>query len=440
MSTRSMYNRRNAIKLGIGSLAGLSFVNLAACDTAAQPEATSGSSSLQMIFWGSTKRNQLTGQAMNLFHQSYPHATITPQYLSDYNVYFDKLDAEIAAGKSPDLIQMDMRYIAQYVRRGILVDLTQYIYNQTINLSDFDPILLDSSKVNNTIYGIPLGSNYQCLFYDKTLIEKAGVGPVPDGMTWEVFAAYATELSRALGNGIYGTSDASGNYDAFEIWIRQHGKELYSKEGALSFEQLDVVDWYQYWSNLRANNGCVPIDIQAKLDLSGTPTDSSVIKGKAVFGHLFSNQLQAYQAATPHPLTLVEYPKGGTPGVYLKVSMLLSIAAATKYPDVAANFASFVVTDPGAVKALGIERGVPGSVASLAALKPLLTPTQQHIVDFMNLAAANGNTRVKEVLDPPGAGQIATILQRVALEIGSGKTSVSDGAKEFYLGARKATS
>ena len=439
MSTRNMYNRRNAIKLGLGSLAGLSLANLAACDVPAQPEVATNSSSLRMFFWGSAKRDQLTTQAINLFHQSYPNVTITSQY-SGNNVYYTKLNAQIATGETPDLIQMDMRYIAQYVRRGILLDLTEYIYNQIINLSDFDPILLDSSKVNNTIYGIPLGSNYQCLFYDKTLIEKAGIGQVPGNMTWEVFAAYTTALSRALGNGTYGASDASGNYDAFEIWIRQHGKELYTKEGALNFEQLDVVDWYQYWSDLRTNTGCLPIDIQAKLDLSGTPTDSSVIKGKTVFSHLFSNQLEAFQAATSHPLALAEYPKGNIPGVYLKVSQLLSISATTKYPTQAASFASFAVTDPGAVKALGIERGVPGSVASLAVLKPRLTPTQQNIVDFMSLAAASGNTRVKEVLDPPGAGQIADILQRVALEIGSGKASVSDGAKEFYLGAQKATS
>jgi multiple sugar transport system substrate-binding protein len=434
------YCRRDMIKMGLGSLAGLSLVGLTGCNTSAPAQSLSsqGPTSLRMFFWGSATRDKLTRQAIALFHQSHPDVAISSQY-SGNDTYYIKLNAQIAAGQTPDLIQMDMRYIAQYVRKGILLDLNQYIYDQTIDFSDFDPVLLDSSKVNNTIYGVPLGSNYQCMFYDQTQIEKAGLGPVPADMTWDTFALYTAELSRALGQGIYGTSDNSGNYDCFEIWIRQRGKELYTREGNLSFELNDVADWYNYWDHLRRINACPPANMLAKLDLTGTPTDSSVIKGKAVFSHLFTNQYEAYQDATAHPLSLIAYPRGSTPGIYLKASQLLSIAANTKYPVQATSFASFAVNDPGAVKALGLERGVPGSASALALLQPQLTPTQQAIVTFMKQLANSGNTRVKEVLDPPGAGQIADILQQTALQIGSGKMSVADGAKAFYAGAQKAT-
>jgi multiple sugar transport system substrate-binding protein len=436
---RTLYSRRNALKVGLGSLAGLSIAGLAACDTPTQPISSQTAASLRMFFWGSATRDKLTRETINLYQQSHPNVTISSQY-SGNDTYYTKLNAQIAAGNAPDLIQMDMRYIAQYVRKGTLLDLTQDIYNQSIDLSDFDPILLDSSKVNNTIYGIPLGSNYQCMFYNTTLINKAAIGPIPNDMTWEIFAQYAAELSKALGKGTYGTSDASGNYDTFEIWIRQRGKELYTKEGALSFEQTDVADWYNYWSKARQNNACPPMNMQATLDLTGSPTDSSVIKGKTVFSHLFSNQLEAFQAASSAPLALIAYPQGSTPGLFLKASQLLSISASTKYPNQAASFTSFAIKDPGAVKVLGFERGVPGSVASLAILKPKLTITQQTIVNFMNQVAASGLTRAKEVLDPPGAGQIATSLQLIAQEIGLGKTSISGGAAEFYLNAKKATS
>lgn len=425
--------------MGLGSLVGLALPGLTGCDAPAQSTSRPGSPSLSMLFWGSATRDKLTRQAITLFQQSHPGVTISSQYMGN-DVYYTKLNAQIASGHTPDLIQMDMRYISQYVRKGILLDLNQYIYDQTVDFSDFDPVLLDSSKVNNTIYGVPLGSNYLCMFYDQTQIAKAGPGLLlPENMTWEIFAEYTAELTRALGNGIYGTSDYSGNYDCFEIWIRQHGKELYDREGNLSFELTDAADWYNYWNNLRRTGACPPTNIQAKLDLTGTPTDSSVIKGKAVFSHLFTNQYEAFQTATSHPLSLVAFPRGSTPGIYLKASQLLSIAASTKYPLQSTTFASFAVNDPGAVKALGLERGVPGSAAALALLQPQLTPTQQAIVTFMKQLANSGNTRVKEVLDPPGAGQIADILQRIALQIGYGKMSVSDGAKAFYASAQKAT-
>jgi multiple sugar transport system substrate-binding protein len=429
------YNRRQAIGIGLASLASLS--GLAACDTSAQP-VSSGPISLRMFFWGSATRDKLTRQTIGLFHQSNQNITITSSY-SGNNTYYIKLNAQIASNNTPDLIQMDMRYIAQYVRQGRLLDLSQFIYDQTIDLTDFDPILLDSSKVNNSIYGIPLGSNYQCMFYDQTLIEKAGLGPLPQGMTWEMFAAYTAELSNILGNGTYGTADSSGNYDNFEIWIRQRGKELYTVDGKLAFTLTDAADWYNYWDGLRKAHACPPMNIQSTLDLTGTPTDSSVIKGKAVFSHLFTNQYEAFHKASPHTLALSVFPLGKVPGIYLKASQLLSISTVTKNSATSADFVNFVTNDPGALETLGFERGVPGAAHGRALLAPHATPAQKAITTFMDQIANTGAARQKEVLDPPAAGQIADILLRVSQEIGFGKISVSDGAKEFYTAAQKAT-
>ncbi len=391
-----------------------------------------------MFFWGSATRNTYTREAITAFQQSNPGVTISSQYTGN-NIYYVKLDAQINADSAPDLIQMDMRYIAQYVRKNTLMDLSQSIYSQAIDLSDFDAALLASSKVNNSIYGIPLGSNYLCMFYDKTELAKANIGPLPTDMTWDTFATYTAELTNALGGATYGTADDSGNYDLFEIWIRQRGKEMYTQEGNLDFELADAADWYNYWSNLRKTKACVPANLQAKLDLTKTPTDSSVTKGKAVFGVLFSNQYDAFQAATPHTLSMLIVPKGNVPGVYLKASQLLSVSETTKYPDEAVSFTNFVINDPRAIKALGFERGVPGSAEARAILQPQLTPAQQVIAAFMTQVANSGETRPKEVLDPPGAGQIATVLLQVSQDIGLGKVSVSAGAKEFYAGAQKAT-
>src|SRR5947209_5622564 len=125
------YCRRNVIKMGLGSLVGLSLPGLSGCDAPAQSISGQGSSSLRMFFWGSATRDKLTRQAIALFHQTHPDVTISSQYSSN-DVYYIKLNSQIAAGHAPDLIQMDMRNIAQYVRQGTLLDLNQYIYNQTI--------------------------------------------------------------------------------------------------------------------------------------------------------------------------------------------------------------------------------------------------------------------------------------------------------------------
>ncbi len=438
MHTR--YSRRHAMEIGLVGLGSLFLPGLVACDGPAPTLSTSrtGNAALRMFFWGSAKRNQLTSEAIGLFHSQFPSVTITSQYTGN-DVYYTKLDAQIASKHTPDLIQMDMRYIAGYVRQGILLELSELIYNQTINLTDFDAEQIISSKVNNGIYGISLGSNYQCMFYDKTRLTQVGFEPPAATMTWDAFAPYLIALSRTLGSNSYGSSDSSGNYDNFEVWIRQHGKELYTVEGALGFAQDDVAEWLHYWDVLRQAKACPPGHIQASLDLTGTPVDSSVIKGIAVFSHIFSNQYVAFQAATTHPLVLSVYPAITTPGMYIKASQLLSIAADTPYPVDAADFVSFVVTNPDAVKALGFERGVPASAAGRAYLRPSFTPAELAIVNFMDSVANSGAVRPKIILDPPGAAQVASALLKVAGQVAIGSLSVSDGAQSFYAQALKAT-
>jgi multiple sugar transport system substrate-binding protein len=428
------YNRRQALALGLGGIAGL--MGLAGCDTpTAILSPQSGPVKMRMFFWGSATREKLTKQAIDLYHQRRPDVTIETQ-LSDNSTYYGKLDAQIANKNVPDLIQLDMRYIANYVRKGTLLDMTQLIYNQTIELTDFDSALLASAKANNSVYGIPLGSNYQCMLYNQVLLNKAKVGAMPLSANWGTFAEYSSELTKALNNGIYGTADNSGSIESFEVWIRQRNKELYTRDGNLSFDLEDAGEWYNYWNNLRKTAGCPPMTVQVNLDVSGSPTDSSVVKGQTVHGPLWSNQFEAFQAASTNPLGLTAFPNGTTKGMYLKTALMLGISATSKYPNVAAEFISFMINDVNAVKVLGLERGIPGSAKGLAVLTAGLSPNQKVIMNYME-QVRNKYTRPKEVLDPPGAGKVADLLRKYSQEIGLGHTTVSDGAKEFYTQAKK---
>ncbi|GHO51007.1 ABC transporter substrate-binding protein [Ktedonospora formicarum] len=441
-----VYHRRQAIKWGVGALAGLSVLGLAGCDSSSitnTAAATSGT--MHMLFWGSATREQITKTTFDLFHKQNPTFAITSEVYG-FDVYWKKLNALIDGGKIPDLIQMDMRYVAQYVRQRRLLDLTEIIYNQGIDLSDFDPLLLSSSKVNNTVYGIPLGGNYQSAFYDKESVTKSTVGDPPANMSWDDFANYTTELTKGLGGSVYGTMDASGEITNFEIWIRERGKELYTRDGHINFSQNDVGDWYEYWNKLRDRQGCLPFNIQKGLDVAGTPENSSMIKGKSVFLVTLSNLFEAYQkgalAASPtRQLGMIEPPTGGpgsSPGLYLKPSLLLSISATTKYTQAAINYANFLINDVSAVKTLGIERGIPGSTKAKNLLNPQLTSTQQTIADYVSrLSNSENKTRVKIILDPPGAGQIAELLRSVSYDIAGKKVSVSEGAQSFYTQAKK---
>ncbi len=433
---RDLYSRRNAIKIGLGSLASASVLGLAACDSTVPATVQSSSANMHMLFWGTATRDKLTQKAIKFFHNQHPTVAITTHYTT-FNKMWLELDADVKAKNIPELIQMDMRYLSQYVKTGLLLDMTQLIYDQTIDLSDFDPIMLDGSKANNSIYGIPLGGNYQCLIYDTVLLDKSGIGPLPETLDWGTYAQYMTAIADAFGKKVYGCADPSGDISVFEIWVRQRGKELYTVDGKLAFDVQDVEDWFNYWSQLRASGGCVPASIQATASAASGPTNSTLVHGLSVFALPHSNEFEAYQASTKHKLDFLPIPTGAGAGLYFKPSQLLSISAQTPFVTQAASFIDFIINDPNGIKSFGIERGIPGTQKSQILLAPGLTIAQKQEVAFTNAISAGNMIRVKEVLDPPKASLVATIFGNDAGHVSFKQSTITAGAQAFYAAAQK---
>jgi multiple sugar transport system substrate-binding protein len=164
------------------------------------------------------------------------------------------------------------------------------------------------------------------------------------------------------------------------------------------------------------------------------------VKGKAVFTLTLSNLLDAFQALMQHKVGIHMTPTGPTGsqgGMYLKTSQLMSVSSKTKYVDDSTGFVGFLINDPGAIKAINIERGIPGSAKARALLEPDMTASQKTVLDYVNATGKSGQSRSKKVLDPAGAGEVEQALIRTAQAVGFGKTTVANGAKTFYADAQK---
>jgi multiple sugar transport system substrate-binding protein len=133
---KTTYNRRQVLQLGAGSVAGLSLLGLAACGGSGGSSSAGGTKNMQLFFWGAAARDKLTRQTIQLFEKKHTDVKITSQFTA-FDAYWNKLSTQIAGGTPPDLIQMDMRYIAEYVKKGLLLDLSSAISAKTIDLSDF---------------------------------------------------------------------------------------------------------------------------------------------------------------------------------------------------------------------------------------------------------------------------------------------------------------
>jgi pectin-derived oligosaccharide transport system substrate-binding protein len=390
---------------------------------------------LRMFWWGAKERQERTEKANRLFEQKNPGTTVTGETLG-WGDYWPRLATQVAGRNVADVIQMDYRYIFEYARRGALMPLDESV-GKDLSLGDFSPAAVDSGKVDGKIYGVSLGLNSTSLIYDKQLIQSLGLKEPGADTTWAQFADLATELSKAAKkDGFFGTADAARDEPALEAFLRQRGKALYTADGKLGFDEPEIAEWFGFWDGLRKKGGAAAPDVQA-LDMGQEINTSLLTQGRAAIVFANSNQLVGFQAANKSKLGMTMYPSGGAgakPGQYLKPAMLLSVAAHTKEPKPAIKLVDFYMNDKDAGLVLGVERGVPASSKVRAAVEPTLDDLGKAQTQYISFIA----DKVGALPPPPpgGAGEVQQVLRRVNEQVGFGKLTVADGAKQFVTEAK----
>lgn len=171
----------------------------------------SGSANLVMAWWGNQTRNERTQKIIDLYSEQNPGVTIDGQF-SEFNDYWQKLATAAAGHSMPDIVQMDYKYLNQYVTNGLLVDLTPYIEDGTINTADCNQDVLNSGSVNGGLYALCNGINSPALLYNKTLLDENGI-TVKDNMTLDEFIDVCKEVYEKTG---YKTNLC---YNQNEQWI-----------------------------------------------------------------------------------------------------------------------------------------------------------------------------------------------------------------------------
>ena len=389
---------------------------------------------LRMFWWGAKERAERTEKANRLFEQKHPGTTIVGETLG-WSDYWPRVATQVAGRNAADVLQMDYRYIFEYARRGALLPLDEFVPKE-LNLGDFSTSAVDSGKVDGKIYGVSLGLNSVAFIYDRQLIETLGLKEPLWSMTWAEFGDLAVEITKAAKRaGFSGIQDGARYEPALEIWLRQRGKQLYTADGKVGFDEQDIAEWFGFWDDLRKRGGAAAPDVQA-LDMGEIDT-SLLTQGRAAMVFANSNQLVGYQAAVKSKLGMTMYPSGGAgskPGQYLKPAMLWSVAASSKQPKAAVEVVDFYMNDKDADLVLGVERGVPASAAMRQAVESTLDDLGKAQTQYVSFIG----DKVGSIPPPPpsGAGEVQTLLRRVNEQVGFGKLSVADGAKQFVTEAK----
>ena len=388
-----------------------------------------GKVTLRFTWWGSDTRTKLTQQVIDAYQKDHPNVTIKGEF-GEWSGYWDKLATTVAANDAPDIIQMDEKYLREYADRGALLDLKKA---QGLDTGKFEPDTLGAGEFDGGLYGLNAGINSFAVVVNPAAFKTAGVA-IPDDTTWtwDDFSRIAAEITTKTGGKITGTGALGTNEAGLNLWARQNGESLWTKDGKLGVSLEKTTDFFKYVLKLR-DAKAIPSAEAISQDMNASLDQSAFATGKLAMSFIWSNQLVAFSKATGQQLKLLRIPsadgKAADNGSYYKGSMFWSISSRSKHQKEAAEFVNYLANNTAAGDVLLAERGVPPNTEVRASVTPKLQPADAASAKFIqDIGKDLGDP---SPAPPVGGGQVEKIIQRYTTEVLFGRQAPDAAAKAF---------
>lgn len=209
--------------------------------------ANKGDKKEKITFWGSWSGNQV-GQLNKLIGK---YNSSQDKYEVKYKVkdnVEEKLLTGMAGGEVPDVILWDRFNTQMYAKKNALLNLDEYIKKDDIKLGDFYDETVKEMNYKDKQYGIPLLVDNRSLFYNKKILDEAGVTPPT---TWEELEEVAKKTTKWNGNKLVQAGFSLDDVGLFNMWLQQAGGSMLNKSGTkTAFNSAQGKEVVEFWNKL----------------------------------------------------------------------------------------------------------------------------------------------------------------------------------------------
>lgn len=384
---------------------------------------------IRHFWWGNPERDKRTFAVIDIFNKSHPDIEVTGETLG-FGDYFTKLTTQIAGGNMPDVIQQGYGVMLEYVDKGTLKPLDDYV-GGLLDLSKFDKSAVEAGTFRGKFYGLSIGANSMVSLYNKKLFEDAGVEVDPITWTYDDIKRIGKQIKDKTG--IAGTDDLTADWGAFGVYASQRGYDnSYNEDGQFAFDTQLIIDYWTMWKDMREAGATVSPEDAAVVAGIADLDKQGIVTGKSAISYAWSNQIVGTQALMQDPIGAGMRPhlEGGDPGQSIQPSQFICLTRDTKAPEAAVTYMNAFVNDPDMTAVLGLERGIPSQSDVRAMLAPNLSEAEKISVEYFDAI----QPYVGPLAPPPPAGNREceeAFEQRAALSVLLGQASIEDAAQQF---------
>lgn len=201
---------------------------LAGCGSApaeeAQPEGP-----IHLEFWHSmgSATGELIQEIVDEFNASQSDIVVEAIYQGDYTTAGTKLQAAVAGGNAPHVVQVEITRVGMYASQDLLLDLTPYAEaDADFDISAMYPGVMDFSYIDGKLISIPNGRSCPVMYYNADALKAAGFENAP--ATWEEMRAASAAVTK---DGSMGYGASLGDSWYYLAMMLTAGGQIYNEAG-----------------------------------------------------------------------------------------------------------------------------------------------------------------------------------------------------------------
>lgn len=323
-------------------------------ESSSQTQANGSGKSYNLVFWTffSGGDGDVMTKLINTFNASSQNVKVKNVLCEWGDPYYTKLETAVAAGNGPDIGVSHITALSGLVDHGALTPLDDYVSDAGVDWNVEAQNVLKSSIFNGKHYSIPLDTHPYILYYNKDLLQKAGMlgsdGTPNFGTDWDSFTNYLVALKGKLPSGVSPLSFPTNGVDGYRLWWTLYkqlgGNDLVNADcTAGSIDKQPAIDAAQHIQDLFQKDKVVPLNLadflktfqsqKAALMFDGVWGINSLTEAKINFGVMpvpkFFNNNDCW--ADSHNIVL---PKQKSPDKDREVACVKFMYWATQHSDI----------------------------------------------------------------------------------------------------------
>jgi len=264
--------RQDFLLLSAGAGAGLALAGCGGGSTAVQNAGDGGKSykgpKVNIAFW-----NGLTGgegpyiqELVQEFNSQSKNIEVSMNIV-EWDTFYQKVPSAVNTGEGPDVGIMHHDQLGTNAARGVIIPLDDVANALGLKESGFAPTVWNAGLYNNQRYGIPLDMHPLGFYYNKALMEKAGLDPNNPPQTRDDYEAALEEMKGA---GIQGHWVSPLLFTGGLSWMSvlwQLGGDLYNSDASKATFNSDAGVEALTWLVDLVKKGYSPKDVGEDAEL-----------------------------------------------------------------------------------------------------------------------------------------------------------------------------